>query len=164
MLDEMEANGCSPDIKTWTILIQGHCDANQLGNALMLFAKMQKNCDADADLLDVLINGFISQNRIDGAYKLLVEMVNIVHLRPWQATFKILIEKLLGERKLEESMNLLKLMKKQNYPPYPEPFSRYISKSGTVEDAMDFLKALSMKEYPSIGSILSSSFLILLLD
>lgn len=154
VLGEMEANGCSPDIKTWTILIQGHCDANQLGNALMLFAKMQKNCDADADLLDVLINGFISQNRIDGAYKLLVEMVNIVHLRPWQATFKILIEKLLGERKLEESMNLLKLMKKQNYPPYPEPFSRYISKSGTVEDAMDFLKALSMKEYPSIGSYL----------
>ncbi|XWS60071.1 hypothetical protein CRYUN_Cryun07bG0002600 [Craigia yunnanensis] len=154
VLDEMEAHGCSPDIKTWTILIQGHCDANQIDNALMCFAKMQKNCDADADLLDVLINGFVSQNRIDGAYKLLVEMINIVRLRPWQATFKILIEKLLGKRKLEESMNLLKLMKKQNYPPYPEPFIQYISKFGTVEDAMEFLKALSVKEYPTIGAYL----------
>ncbi|XVF49328.1 hypothetical protein PTKIN_Ptkin04bG0002500 [Pterospermum kingtungense] len=154
VLDEMEANGCSPDIKTWTILIQGHCDANRIDNALMCFAKMQKNCDADADLLDVLVNGFINQNRVDGAYKLLVEMVNIVRLRPWQATFKTLIEKLLGKGKLEESMNLLKLMKQHNYPPYPEPFNQYISKFGTVEDAMEFLKALSMKEYPSIGSYL----------
>ncbi|KAL4351960.1 hypothetical protein GQ457_06G036160 [Hibiscus cannabinus] len=152
VLDEMEANGCRPDIKTWTILIKGHCDANQIDGALMCFSKMLKNCEADADLLDVLINGFIGQNRIDGAYKLLVEMVNVVHLRPWQATFKLLIEKLLGKRKLEESMNLLKLMKKQNYPPYPEPFIRYISKSGTVDDAKEFLKALSVKEYPSIGA------------
>ncbi|XP_022731407.1 pentatricopeptide repeat-containing protein At3g48250, chloroplastic [Durio zibethinus] len=154
VLDEMEAHGCIPDIKTWTILIQGHCDANQIDNALMCFAKMQKNCDADADLLDVLINGFVSQNRIDGAYKLLVEMANIVHLRPWQATFKILIKKLLGKGKLEESMNLLKLMKKQNYPPYPEPFIQYISKFGTVDDSMEFLKALSVKEYPTVGAYL----------
>ncbi|XVF11165.1 hypothetical protein REPUB_Repub08aG0002400 [Reevesia pubescens] len=154
VLDEMEEQGCSPDIKTWTILIQGHCDASQIDNALMCFAKMQKNCDADADLLDVLVNGFLGQNRVDGACKLLVEMVNIVHLRPWQATFKILIEKLLGKRKLEESMNLLMLMKKQNYPPYPEPFIQYISKFGTVEDAMEFLKALSVKEYPTVGAYL----------
>ncbi|MBA0589201.1 pentatricopeptide repeat-containing protein At3g48250, chloroplastic [Gossypium raimondii] len=154
VLDEMKANGCCPDIKTWTILIQGHCDANQIDDALMCFAKMVKTCEADADLLDVLINSFISQNRVDGAYKLLVEMVNVVHLRPWQATFKLLIEKLLGKRKLEESMNLLKLMKKQNYPPYPEPFVQYISKQGTVEDAVEFLKALSVKEYPSIGAYL----------
>ncbi|GMI67318.1 Buthionine sulfoximine-insensitive roots 6 [Hibiscus trionum] len=152
VLDEMEANGCRPDIKTWTVLIKGHCDANQIDGALMCFSKMLKNCEADADLLDVLINGFVGQNRIDGAYKLLVEMVNVVHLRPWQATFKLLIEKLLGKRKLEESMNLLKLMKKQNYPPYAEPFVRYISKLGAVEDAKEFLKALSVKEYPSIGA------------
>ncbi|KAE8694000.1 Pentatricopeptide repeat-containing protein [Hibiscus syriacus] len=152
VLDEMEANGCRPDIKTWTILIKGHCDANQIDGALMCFSKMLKNFEADADLLDVLINGFVGQNRLDGAYKLLVEMVNVVHLRPWQATFKLLIEKLLGKGKLEESMNLLKLMKKHNYPPYPEPFIRYISKSGNVDDAKGFLKALSVKEYPSIGA------------
>lgn len=150
VLDEMEAQGCLPDIKTWTILIQGHCAADDVDNALMCFAKMmEKDCDFDADLLDVLVNGFLSQNRIDGAYKFLVEMVNKVHVRPWQATHKNLIEKLLSVRKLEEALNLLRLMKKQDHPPFPEPFVQYISKFGTVEDAAEFLKALSVKEYPS---------------
>ncbi|KAL5748183.1 hypothetical protein ACOSP7_025213 [Xanthoceras sorbifolium] len=155
VLDEMEANGSVPDIKTWTILIQGHCAANEVDKALMCFAKMvEKNCDADADLLDVLVKGFLGQNRVNGAYELLMGMVEKARLRPWQATYKTLIEKLLGVRKLEEAMGLLRLMKKQNYPPYPEPFIQYISKFGTVEDASDFLKALSIKEYPSSSAYL----------
>lgn len=150
VVDEMEANGCVPDIKTWTILIQGHCAAGEVDKALMCLASMMgKKCDVDADLLDVLVNGFISQKKIEGAYNLLIEMVNRARLRPWQATIKIVIEKLLGVMKLEEALDLLRLLKKQNYPPYPEPFVRYISKFGTVEDAADFLKALSVKEYPS---------------
>ncbi|KAE8699958.1 hypothetical protein F3Y22_tig00110569pilonHSYRG00232 [Hibiscus syriacus] len=134
------------------LTLKGHCDANQIDGALMCFSKMMENFNADADLLDVLINSFVGQNRVYGAYKLLVEIVNVVHLRPWQATFKLLIEKLLGKGKLEESMNLLWLMKKHNYPPYPEPFIRYISKWGTVDDAKEFLKAPSVKEYPTIGA------------
>ncbi|XP_023530746.1 pentatricopeptide repeat-containing protein At3g48250, chloroplastic [Cucurbita pepo subsp. pepo] len=155
VLDEMEAQGCVPDIKTWTILIQGHCTANEVDKALVCFAKMiEKNCDPDADLLDVLISGFLGQKKLDGAYQLLIELVNKAHLRPWQATYKHLIEKLLEVRKLEEAISLLRLMKKQNYPPFPEPFVQYISKFGTVEDAAEFLKALSSKEYPSMSAYL----------
>lgn len=150
VLDEMEAQGCLPDIKTWTILIQGHCAADEVDKALMCLAKMmEKDCDVDADLLDVLVNGFLSEKKIDGAYKFLMEMVYKARVRPWQATHKNLIEKLLSVRKLEEALSLLHLMKKQNHPPYPEPFVQYISKFGTVEDAAEFLKALSVKEYPS---------------
>lgn len=155
LLDDMEENGCIPDIRTWTILIQGHCAAGEVDKALICFAKMiEKNCDADAELLDVLINGFLSQQKIEGAYNMLVEMVDKARLRPWQATYKNLIEKLLVVRKLEEAFNLLRLMKKQKYPPYPDPFVKYISKSGTVEDAAEFLKALSVKEYPSSSAYL----------
>lgn len=155
VLDEMEAQGCIPDIKTWTILIQGHCTANELDNALVCFAKMiDKNCDPDADLLDVLISGFLGQKKLDGAYQLLIELVSKAHVRPWQATYKQLIEKLLEVRKLEEAIALLSLMKKQNYPPFSEPFVQYISKFGAVEDAADFLKVLSTKEYPSISAYL----------
>ncbi|KAB1215648.1 hypothetical protein CJ030_MR4G023309 [Morella rubra] len=156
VLDEMEEHGCLPDIKTWTILIQGHCAANEVDKALLCLARMvEKNCDCDADLLDVLVDGFVSQRRIDGAYKLLVEMVNKVRLRPWQATYKNLIEKLLGVRKLEEALYLLRLMKQQNHPAFPEPFVQYVSKFGTVEDAVEFLKALSVKEYPSSSAYLN---------
>ncbi|KAK7291601.1 hypothetical protein RIF29_06875 [Crotalaria pallida] len=150
VLEEMESVGCIPDIKTWTILIQGHCIANEVDQALLCFAKMfEKGCDADADLLDVLLDGFLNQKRIDGAYKLLVEVSSKCRISPWQATYKKLIEKLLGIRKFEEALDLLCLMKKHNYPPFHEPFMSYISKFGTVEDAAEFLKALSVKSYPA---------------
>ncbi|KAK2974647.1 hypothetical protein RJ640_030255 [Escallonia rubra] len=153
VLDVMEARGCVPDIKTWTILIQGYCAANEVDNAMLYFAKMmEKNCDADADLLDVLVNGFVRQKKLAGAYKLLTEMVTTARLRPWQATYKNLAQNLLGERKLEEALDLLHLAKKQKYPPFPEPFLQYISKFGTVDDALDFLKALTVKEYPSVSA------------
>ncbi|KAJ7956164.1 putative Pentatricopeptide repeat-containing protein [Quillaja saponaria] len=152
VLDDMEAHGCKPDIKTWTILIQGHCAANEVDKALLCFSKMsEKDCEPDADLLDVLIDGFLNLKKIDGAYKLVVEMARKLRLSPWQATYKGLIEKLLGVGKLEEAMDLLRLMKTHNYPPFAEPFFQFISKSGTVEDAAEFLKALSLKEYPSLA-------------
>ncbi|TXG61747.1 hypothetical protein EZV62_013110 [Acer yangbiense] len=123
LLDEMEANGCVPDIKTWTILIQGQSAANEVDKALMCFAKlMETNCDADADLLDVLVKGFLRQNRVTGAYELLMGLVEKACLRPWQATYKTLIEMLLG--------------------------------FGSLQDALDFLKVLSVKEYPSSSAYL----------
>ncbi|XP_016447862.2 pentatricopeptide repeat-containing protein At3g48250, chloroplastic-like [Nicotiana tabacum] len=153
VIDAMEECGCIPDIKTWTVLIQGHCLAGEVDKALFCFAKMmEKNVDTDADLLDVLLNGFLSQRRVFGAYQLLIEMVNRFQMRPWQATYKLIIQKLLGERKFEEALDLLRRMKKHNYPPFPEPFHQYISKSGTVEDAVEFLKALSVKDYPSVSA------------
>lgn len=153
VLDMMEERGCAPDIKTWTILIKGHCAANDIGKALACFTKMtEKGFDADADLLDVLIGGFVSQSHTVGAYKLLLELVKRTRLRPWQATFKNLIQKLLAESKLEEAMELLRLMKKHNYPPFPEPFVQHISKFGSVEDAWEFLTVLSVKEHPTVSA------------
>ncbi|KAK4767264.1 hypothetical protein SAY86_015014 [Trapa natans] len=151
LLEKMEEEGCTPDIKTWTILMQGHCDANDVDKAFLIFAKMlEKNVDVDADVLDVLVNGFISQDKVEGAYKLLTEIVHKFHVQPWQATYKHLINKLLAARKLEEAMDLLREMKRKNYPPFSEPFVEYISKFGTVNDAAEFLKALSFKEYPAV--------------
>lgn len=153
VLDVMEEQGCTPDIKTWTILIKGHCEANQIDKALFFLAKMmEKGFDADADLLDVLINGFLNQSRTVGACTMLTEFVLKARLRPWQSTYKNLIQKLLTERRLEQAMELLRLMKKQNYPPFPEPFVQYISKFGSVEDAWELLMALSVKEYPSVSA------------
>ncbi|KAL2329446.1 hypothetical protein Fmac_017027 [Flemingia macrophylla] len=150
VLEEMESCGCIPDIKTWTILIQGHCDGNEVDKALLCFYKMiEKGCDPDADLLDVLIEGFFRQKRIEGAYQFLIEICRTCRISPWQATYKKLIEKLLGVMKFEEALELLRLMKSHNYPPYHLPFVPYISKFGSVDDAEQFMKALSLKSYPS---------------
>ncbi|KAK7389130.1 hypothetical protein VNO78_23962 [Psophocarpus tetragonolobus] len=150
VLEEMESCGCIPDIKTWTILIQGHCDANEIDKALLCFARMiEQGCDPDADLLDVLVNGFLSQKRIEGAFELVMEISKKCRISPWQATYKNMIEKQLGVMKFEEALELLRMMKGHNYPPYHLPFVTYISKFGSVEDAEAFLKALSVKSYPT---------------
>jgi pentatricopeptide repeat protein len=50
VLDEMEAEGCIPDLKTWTILIQGHCEAGDVDRALQFLTEMiEKNLEADAN-------------------------------------------------------------------------------------------------------------------
>lgn len=150
ILNEMEAGGCTPDLKTWTILIQGHCLAGEVDKALSCFTNMmEKNCDPDADLLEVLVTGLCSKNRAGAAYTLVVEMVEKARLRPWQSTYKNLIQKLLGEGKLEEALKLLNIMKNHNFPPFPDPFVHYISKFGTVEDAKEFFKALTVKKFPT---------------
>ncbi|KAI3684486.1 hypothetical protein L6452_33710 [Arctium lappa] len=153
VIDLMESNGCIPDIKTWTILIQGHCSANEVEKALIFLANMvEKGCEADADLLDVLINGFLSQENAVAAHRLLTEMVETGGVKPWQATYKNLIQKLLTERRIEESLTVLRLMKKHGYPPFSEAFIGYLSKFGTVDECLEFLKALSVKESPSISA------------
>ncbi|KAK2409214.1 hypothetical protein P8452_70786 [Trifolium repens] len=151
VIDELQqAHGYGPDLKTWTILIQWYCRAGELDEALLsLYKMMETSCKPDADLLEVLVDGFITQKRIDGAYKLLLEISGTCRICPWQATFKKLIDSLLGVRKFEEALDLLRLMKTKQYPPYHVPFVSHISKFGTMEDAAEFLKVLAMKNYPS---------------
>ncbi|XP_026404225.1 pentatricopeptide repeat-containing protein At3g48250, chloroplastic-like [Papaver somniferum] len=150
MLDEMESKGCTPDLKTWTILIQGLCVAGDVYKALTCYTDMvRKNCQFDADLLAVLVTGLCKIKEVSTAYTLAVEMIEQGHLRPWQATYKFLIQDLLAERKFEESIKLLYSMTEHNYPPFQDPFLQYVSKFGSVDDAREYLKALTVKEYPS---------------
>lgn len=156
VLDEMEECECVPDLKTWTILIQGHCSAGEVGKALECLTTMiGKGQGADGDVVDVLVKGLCGDKRAGGAYTLLVELVEKARLRPWQATYKYLIEELLKSGKLEESLKLLLLMKRHNLPPFADPFGPYIAKYGTVEDAREFLKSLTVKEYPTSTAYLN---------
>ncbi|CAA0385007.1 unnamed protein product [Arabidopsis thaliana] len=153
VLDQMETQGCFPDIKTWTILIQGHCKNNELDKALACFANMlEKGFDIDSNLLDVLIDGFVIHNKFEGASIFLMEMVKNANVKPWQSTYKLLIDKLLKIKKSEEALDLLQMMKKQNYPAYAEAFDGYLAKFGTLEDAKKFLDVLSSKDSPSFAA------------
>ncbi|KAJ6802375.1 pentatricopeptide repeat-containing protein, chloroplastic [Iris pallida] len=155
VLDDMEEGGCVPDLKTWTVLIQGHCAAGEVDEALRCLMRMvEKDCAADADVVDVLVKGLCCQRRAEGAYTLVTEMVKKSELRPWQATYKYLIQELLGENKLEEALHILGMMKGHNFPPFADPFGPYIAKYGTVEDARELLKKLSVKNYPTATAYL----------
>ncbi|XP_027125844.1 pentatricopeptide repeat-containing protein At3g48250, chloroplastic-like [Coffea eugenioides] len=156
LLDEMEAQGCIPVVETAMIAVMRCCcDIDGVDKAFLWFGKMvKKGFDADAGLLDVLVNGFLKEKRVIEGYQFLVEMVDKARVAPRHATLKNLIEELLGERRLEEALNLLRLIQKRNYEPDPEPFIQYISKFGSVEGAWVFLRTLSKKQSKKHVSVL----------
>nr|CAD1824475.1 unnamed protein product [Ananas comosus var. bracteatus] len=127
VFDEMEAAGCVPDLKTWTVLIQGHCTAGEVDKGLECLARMiEKNCEADADVLDILVKGLCGKSKAEGAYNLFDEMVERARLRP-SKTFRR----------------------------FADPFPPYIAKFGTIDDARQFLKALTVNNYPSPAAYLN---------
>nr|XP_027121871.1 pentatricopeptide repeat-containing protein At3g48250, chloroplastic-like [Coffea arabica] len=97
LLDEMEAQGCVPDVETGMIeLLSCCCDIDGVDKAFLWFGKMvKKGFDADAGLVDVLVNGFLKEKRVIEGYQFLVELVDKARVAPKHATLKSLIEELL---------------------------------------------------------------------
>jgi hypothetical protein len=60
-----------------------------------------------------------------------------------------LIHKLIRQGHLKPAFEVLGLMKSHGYPPFVDPFIPHISKSGTVDGALGFLNASSLRGLPS---------------
>ncbi|KAJ4980916.1 hypothetical protein NE237_031753 [Protea cynaroides] len=156
ILNYMEASGLNPDFKMWASLISGHCVAADLDKAHSCFLELvEKKGVADAGYaFEVLVDGFCRKNRGADMCKYLIELVNGKELRPWRSTYKILIGYLLVQGNFKEALSLLGLMKENDYPPLLDPFISFISKSGTGDDALNFLKAIKSKSFPSTSVFL----------
>nr|VDD56731.1 unnamed protein product [Brassica oleracea] len=116
VLDQMEADGLFPDVKTWTVLIQGYFKNNEVDKAFAFFENMlEKGLVIDSGLLDVMVGMFLSQSRIEEACKFLKEKVKNANVKPWRTTYKGVIDKLHEINKGEEALDLVQMMKKQNY-------------------------------------------------
>ncbi|KAK3018712.1 hypothetical protein RJ639_005053 [Escallonia herrerae] len=98
---------------------------------------------------EMLVTAYCRKNRVVDVFKLLLDMVNERKLILWHSTYKLLISKLLVHGGLKEALNLVVLMKNIGYPPFLDPFLKYISKTGTADDACMFLKAVSVRNFPS---------------
>ncbi|KHN10441.1 Pentatricopeptide repeat-containing protein, chloroplastic [Glycine soja] len=117
VVNHMRNAGYEPD-NTY-IQSSGHCDANEIDRALLcLHETIEKGCKADAAVLGVLIDSFLSQKRIDDGYKLLVKIVRkhdaVKFLKAWskgspQSRFAYLrvFKSLLGKGRHRESKYLL---------------------------------------------------------
>ncbi|XP_038982789.1 pentatricopeptide repeat-containing protein At3g02490, mitochondrial-like [Phoenix dactylifera] len=150
-LDNGEKSGYSLDPKTWASLVQKHSLAGELDKALQCFYKMIERKDGEnvGCAIEVLVNGFYQKDRAKDAYKILKDLVTKKNVEPWHTTYNFLIESLISQGYIKEACSLLGLMKTHGYPPFIDPFIGYISKSGTVDDALSFLKAMTVKEFPS---------------
>lgn len=151
-MDVLESSGLTSDFKTTASLIEGHCVSGDLEKASDYFHEMvEKEAGSSASrALDSLVNAYCDKNRALDACRILKDCASNNELKPWHTTYKLLIKKLLAQGGFEEALTLLSLMKEHGYPPFLDPFIQHISKKGTKDDALAFLKAMTSKKFPSI--------------
>ncbi|XP_072962439.1 small ribosomal subunit protein mS81 (rPPR8)-like [Typha angustifolia] len=150
-LVDVEEAGYNLDLTAWATIVEKHALAGNLDKSLSCFRNMveRKGGEDVGCALEVLVNGCCQKKEAKEAHKVLKEVVTKYNVKPWHSTYKFLIERLISQGSTKEACSLLVLMKSHGFPPYIDPFIDYISKSGTVEDATDLLKSMSLKEFPS---------------
>ncbi|KAI3784969.1 hypothetical protein L1987_44077 [Smallanthus sonchifolius] len=150
-LDFMETSKTTPSYKTLGSLIEGYCVSGHLDKACDCFQKLIENEGRSyaGYALETLTNAYCSKERAIEAYKLLSEAVIEKEVKPWHTTYKLLISKLLDQGLFKEATNLFAPMKAHGYPPYLDPFVKYVSKAGTTDETVMFLKAMTSKKVPS---------------
>lgn len=150
-MDNIEASGCDPDNKTWVSMVEGHCVAGDLGKASDCIHKMveKEGVSSAGYALDLIVNAYSQKKRETDASRLLCDLVDGKQLKPWHSTYKSLINKLLVRGAFKEALKMLELMRNHEFPPFIDPFIAYVSKSGTIDDTIGFLKAMTSKRFPS---------------
>lgn len=149
-MEKYGANETPWSVQTWSALIEGNCVSGDLKKALNNFQKMiHKGVTNSGFAFNLLVDAYCRRNKAKDACKLLSDMVDNNKIEPWHDTYKILITSLLVQNGFTEALSLLGLMKSHGFPPYMEPFIKFISKSGSADDAYNFLRAMSVKNFPS---------------
>lgn len=149
-VSSIEAFGPDPEHKTWESLVEGHCVAGNLDTASDSFKEMiEKEGIRYADYtFDVLMKSYCQMNRAIDAGKILCQLVSEEGLCPRYSTYKLLVTKLLVQGEFADALKILGLMRTQRFPPFTDPFIEYISKCGSGDDAILFLKAITSRKFP----------------
>ncbi|XP_068638610.1 pentatricopeptide repeat-containing protein At3g02490, mitochondrial-like [Aristolochia californica] len=164
-LDNFEKPGESTDLKPWVSLIDGLCAASEIDKAIHWFDTLvdKRRVEIGGSALfflkcgsafEILINGFCRLHGPQDAYNLLVKMVKEKQLKPWHSIYKIMIDRLLNEGKLKDAKGLIGLMRTNGFPPFVDPFIGNILKHGKGKDAINFLKAMTIKRCSSMSVFL----------
>ncbi|GMI68640.1 hypothetical protein like AT3G02490 [Hibiscus trionum] len=155
-IERVEASNTDLDHKAWASLIEGCCAAGDLETASTYFRTMvEKEGVLHAGYaFEWLVYSYCSRKKAMDACKLLHKYVSENQLRPWHNTYKELIRKLLAQGGFTDALSLLGLMKNDGFPPFVDPFIEYVSRSGSSDDAIAFLKSMTLKKFPSISVVL----------
>lgn len=147
----IDASGSIPDHKMWESLVEGHCVAGNLDKALDSFKEMveKEGVESAGYTFDLLMNSYCQMNRAIDGCKILCRLVNEKEFKPRHSTYKLLVTKLLVQGGFADALNILGLMRTHGFPPFTDPFVEHISKRGSGDDAVMFLKAMTSKRFPS---------------
>ncbi|KAL9992326.1 putative tetratricopeptide-like helical domain superfamily [Helianthus debilis subsp. tardiflorus] len=73
--EKFSVNGLQPDVRTYNVMISGFCRGGQLGEAKLLFLKMEESgCPPDDVTYRVLLQGYLKNRHYDDVEMLLQEM------------------------------------------------------------------------------------------
>jgi pentatricopeptide repeat protein len=150
-LARVEKSGYKLDPVVWSALVKKYSLGDDVDMAVACFPEMLERQSGNqvGCALEVLVSGLCKKKEAKEAFKVLKDLVVKYAVVPWQSTYKYLIHKLIRQGHLNEAFDVLGLMKTNDLPPYIDPLISHISKSGTVEDALGLLKAMTSKEFPS---------------
>lgn len=150
-LARVEKSGHKLDPVVWSALVQKYSLGDDVDMAVACFPEMlaRRSGNQVGCALEVLVYGLCKKKEAKEAFKVLKDLVVKNAVVPWQSTYKYLIHKLIRQGHLKEAFDVLGLMKTNGLPPFIDPLILHISKSGTVEDALGLLKAMTSKEFPS---------------
>ncbi|XP_065854791.1 pentatricopeptide repeat-containing protein At3g02490, mitochondrial [Euphorbia lathyris] len=155
-VDSLKESDGNLDYKAWASLIQRHCASGDLEKASECFQKMVEKGGASNTgyVFESLINAYCCKKRAIDASKLLHDYVTHKQLKPWHTTYKALINKLLIQGGFKDALNVLDLMKSHGFPPSVDPFIKHVSKQGTGDDAVAFMRAMTVKKFPSTSVVI----------
>lgn len=76
IFSNLSSKGIHPDVKTYTIMIQGLCEEGLLHEARELFVKMEQNgCLPDDVTFNMIVRGFLGHQEFQVALMLIQEMI-----------------------------------------------------------------------------------------
>ena len=87
-------SGLRPNVRTYTILMQGWIELKNMNRAMDLFKQMQRNKETRPNIVtyNLMINGWArSMKRMDMAENVMQECLNDPHVSPNERTFCALI-------------------------------------------------------------------------
>ena len=150
-LARVEKSGHRLDPIVWSALVQKYSLGDEVDMAVACFPEMleRRSGNQVGCALEVLVYGLCKKKEANEAFKVLKDLVVKRAVVPWQSTYKYLINRLIRQGHLKEAFDVLGLMKTNGLPPFIDPLISHISKSGTVEDALGLLNAMTSKEFPS---------------
>lgn len=156
-MNYVESTVSTAKSETWTSLIEGYREAGDLAKASDAFEMMvEKEGPSHAGYaLELLVSLYCRKRRAIHAFELVEKMVYQKELPVWHTTYKLLIGKLLAQRGFGEGLHVLHFMLIQGYPPFLDPFIKYLSKTGSADDALAFTSAMTPKKHPSTSVYLN---------
>ncbi|KAK3156290.1 hypothetical protein QOZ80_2AG0105260 [Eleusine coracana subsp. coracana] len=155
-LAAVEESGHKMGPKVWSCLVEKYSLGGNVDKAVSCFHEMFERSGKEelGSSFEVLVSGLCKKKGANEAFKVLKTLVSEKAVVPWQTTYKYLIHKLIHQGCVKESFEVLGLMKSDGFPPFVDPCIVQISKSGSVDDALGLLKAVSLKGLVPVKSSL----------